>query len=113
MGKAGAVRIFKDRVVLCMNASRGAIGYKGCIFSGFGPFERAVQLADLKPGDTKVNDACEKWWRSIDIGEGLTASGEGPFTAKLDGRARALPQAVAARRIHRGWARRRPTRTSS
>ena len=86
-GKAGAVRVFNDRVAFCMNAGSGTIGCKGCVFSGHGPFERVVPLAQLKPGETKVTDTYEKVRHTVNLGEGLVASGEAPFTAKLDGRA--------------------------
>ena len=41
-GKAGAVRVFRDHAVFCMNSGTGNIGYNGHVFSGTGPFERSV-----------------------------------------------------------------------
>ncbi len=98
-GTAGAVRVFADRVVFCMNAGSGQIGYKGTIFTGNGPFERTVKLADLKPGTTPVNDTYAKTRQTVQIGRNETVRGEGPFTATMadqairisvDGRARVL-----------------------
>lgn len=83
-GKAGAVRVFADRVALCLNGGSGKIGYKGCVVSGHGPFERVVALADLKAGETKIEGGYEKTWQRVDLGEGLTVHAEGPFTAKLE-----------------------------
>jgi hypothetical protein len=86
-GKAGAVRVFADRVAFCLNAGSGRIGYSGTVFEGRGPFERVVALADLNPGVVAVTDNVPAGERmSVDIGEGLTVEGEGPFTARLDGR---------------------------
>lgn len=85
-GKAGAVRVLGDRIALCLNAGTGSLGYKGCAFAGAGPFERVLKPGELKPGETKVTDTYEKAWRSVEIGEGLTVRGEGPFTARLDGK---------------------------
>lgn len=98
-GKAGAVRVFNDHVVLCLNAGNGKIGYQGYVLSGSGAFERTVRLAELKSGETKVNDTYEKVWQTIEIGDGLTVRGEQPFSAKqigksirisTDGRARVI-----------------------
>jgi hypothetical protein len=83
-GKAGAVRVFADRVALCMNSGSGKVGYKGFVAEGHGPFERVVALADFKPGDLKIKGGTEKAWQTVEIGEGLTVRAEGPFTAKLD-----------------------------
>ena len=49
-GKAGAVRVFRDHVVFCMNSGTGNIGYKGHVFSGSGPFERSVPNDKLTAG---------------------------------------------------------------
>jgi len=84
-GKAGAVRLYKDRVTLCMNSGSGRVGYKGHVFEGDGPFVRAVKLADIKPGVYPVNDTYKKEWASKDIGGGITVEGEAPFEGKLDG----------------------------
>jgi len=84
-GKAGAVRVFKDRVALCLNSGVGKVGYQGCVFAGPGPFAKAVPLAELKAGETKGADTYEKKWQTLDLGEDLTVRGEAPFTAKLDG----------------------------
>ncbi len=84
-GRAGAVRLLADRVVLCLNAGTGKVGYKGMIFEGPGPFERTVKLSGLKPGTTAVTDTYEKKRVTTDLGDGLTVEGEAPFTAKLDG----------------------------
>jgi hypothetical protein len=84
-GKAGAVRIFADRVVLAMNSGAGRVGYRGYSLEGFAPFERTVRLADLKPGVVKIEGGYEKAIISKDLGGGITVTGEGPFTASLDG----------------------------
>ncbi len=84
-GKAGAVRVFADHVALCLNAGVGRVGYKGEVFSGPGPFEATVALAGLQTGETKLTGEYEKKWQTVEIGDGLTVRGEGPFTATLDG----------------------------
>lgn len=83
-GKAGAVRVFRDRVVFCMNSGTGNIGYKGYVLSGSGPFERSVSNGDLAPGTASVGGVA-KTIRTVDIGQGITVRGEDPFTATLDG----------------------------
>ncbi|OPZ88092.1 MAG: hypothetical protein BWY76_00127 [bacterium ADurb.Bin429] len=85
-GKAGAVRVFPDRVVLCMNSGNGVIGYKGYVLNGPGPFERTVKLADIKQNLTQI-EGYEKKIVSQEIGNGLTVTGEAPFEAGLDGEA--------------------------
>lgn len=85
-GKAGAIRVFGDQVVLCMNSGTGVIGYRGHLLRGSGPFQRSVSLAGLKPGTTDVGGTA-KVIQTVDVGGGLTVRGEGPFTAKLDGTA--------------------------
>jgi hypothetical protein len=82
-GKAGAVRVFPDRVALCLNAGIGRIGYKGMIFEGSGPFEKVVALKDLKAGITKIEGGYEKKIVSVDIGQGIMVRGEAPFEAML------------------------------
>jgi hypothetical protein len=84
-GKAGAVRVFADRVALCLSAGSGTIGYKGCVFEGPGPFERVVMLKDLKPGTQKIEGGYEKKVVTADLGKGVKVTGEGPLTATLDG----------------------------
>ncbi len=84
-GKAGAVRVFSDRVTLCLNAGAGRVGYKGYVLEGAGPFERTVKLADVKPAVVAVGGT-PKTDLNLDLG-GVTVRGEGPFTAKLDGQA--------------------------
>jgi hypothetical protein len=42
-GRAGAVRVFKDRVALCLNAGGGDVGYQGCVRQGHGPSSRGRQ----------------------------------------------------------------------
>ena len=86
-GKAGAVRVFPDRVAFSLNAGTGRIGYQGTIFEGTAPFERVVKRADLKPGVVKVEGGYEKKRQELDLGEAVTITGEGPFAAKLEGRA--------------------------
>ncbi len=83
-GQAGAVRVYPDRVVLCMNAGNGRVGYKGHIIEGPAPFEVVVALKDLKPGVQKrLGGVKEKL--TVDLGQGVQVSGEGPFTATLEG----------------------------
>ena len=97
-GRAGTVRVFKDRVALCLNSGAGRVGYKGHILEGNGPFERVVPLAGLEPGVHKTG-GYEKKRITIDLGNGVSMEGEGPFDASLkdgevriqtDGRARIL-----------------------
>ncbi len=82
-GKAGAVRVFPDRVVLCLNSGTGQIGYKGYVFNGPGPFERTVKTADLKQNLVQV-DGYEKKIVTQEIAPGIVVTGEAPFAAKLD-----------------------------
>jgi hypothetical protein len=84
-GKAGAVRVYADRVTLCLNSGHGTVGYKGAIFEGDGPFERTVKLADLKAGVVQVGGT-PKTPQTVAAGE-VTVRGEGPFTAVQDGQA--------------------------
>ncbi len=84
-GKAGAVRVFADRVVLCMNAGSGNIGYRGHIVEGHGPFEQVIPLHELQPGVHKRAGGYAKTEISVDLGQGIRVYGEGPFTAELDG----------------------------
>jgi len=99
-GRAGAVRVHGDRVVLCMNAGSGRVGYKGHVLEGHGPFERTVRLADLKPGTHRIEGGYEKKPVAIDLGRGVKVTGEGPFEAKLDGEAIRLRTTGRARVIH-------------
>jgi hypothetical protein len=84
-GQAGAVRVYPDRVTLSLLSGSGRIGYQGAIYVGPGPFQRTLPLADLKPGVTPVNDTYEKKRVSVDMGGGITVTGEGPFEAQQDG----------------------------
>ncbi|MCL4205922.1 MAG: hypothetical protein KJ000_25850 [Pirellulaceae bacterium] len=99
-GRAGAVRVFKDRVALCMNSGSGRIGYRGMIFEGPGPFEKVVAMKDLKPGVTTVEGGYEKRIVSVDIGQGITVRGEGSFEAKLDGETIRINTTGRARMLH-------------
>ena len=83
-GKSGAVGVFKDHVVFCMNSGTGEIGYHGHVLAGNSPFERSVVKGDLKPGHVNIGGT-PKTIRTVDIGQGMTVRGEDPFTAKLDG----------------------------
>lgn len=83
-GKAGAVRVFKDRVALSLNSGSGKVGYKGYVLDGHAPFARSVALAELKPGTADMG-GYEKKIVTLDLGRGLTVRGELPFTATLDG----------------------------
>jgi len=84
-GKAGAVRIMSDRVVLSLTSGSGRAGYKGAVVEGHGPWERALRPADLRPGLSKAGDY-PKRIETIDLGQGITVIGEGPLEARLDGR---------------------------
>jgi len=99
-GRAGAVRVFNDRVALCMNSGNGRIGYQGMIFEGPGPFEKVVALKDLKAGVTKIEGGYEKKMVSVDIGRGITVRGEVPFEAWLDGQMIKIKTAGRARVLH-------------
>ena len=85
-GKAGTVRIFRDRVALSINSGSGRVGYRGCILKGCGPFERSVPLSRLKPGERDLAGH-EKKIAQVDLGDGFQVTGEMPFTATLDDRA--------------------------
>jgi len=84
-GKAGAVRVSGDRVVLCLASGSGRVGYKGHVLEGHGPFEKVVPLAALKPGEHPCGDGTEKKVTTVDLGKGVVVTGEGPFDATLDG----------------------------
>jgi hypothetical protein len=98
-GRAGAVRVTRDRVALCLNAGSGRVGYKGHVLEGHGPFERVVPLSELNPGVHKVGGT-EKKRLSTDLGKGVTVTGEGPFEAKLDGETIRIRTQGRARVIH-------------
>jgi transcriptional regulator CtsR len=83
-GKAGAVRVFSDHVVFCMNSGTGSIGYNGYSLNGSGLFEQSVFNANLTPGTTSVGGTA-KTIQTVDIGSGMTVRGEGPFIATLNG----------------------------
>jgi len=83
-GKAGAVRVFRDHVVFCMNSGTGNIGYKGHILSGSGPFERSVPTDRLTAGTVELGGT-PKTIRTVEIGQGITVRGEEPFKAALEG----------------------------
>jgi hypothetical protein len=99
-GKAGAVRVYPDRVTLCLNAGTGKIGYKGFVLEGSGPFERTVKLKELKRGTQKYTAGYEKKEQRVDLGNGMTVVGEGPFTATLDGKAVRISVDGRARVLH-------------
>ena len=68
-----------------MTAGSGRVGYKGHILEGHAPFERTVRLADLEPGVHRVEGTYERTRRRLDLGRGVSITGEGPFTGELDG----------------------------
>lgn len=86
-GKAGAVRVFPDRVTLCLLSGSGRIGYQGAIFIGPGPFQRTVSRTDLRPEVIPVHDTYEKKRQAVDLEGGITVTGESPFEARCEGRA--------------------------
>jgi len=97
-GKAGAVRVFSDRIVLSLTAGSGRVGYKGYVLEGPGPFERTIRPGDLKPVLVKV-DGIERQRAKVELPQGVRITGELPFEARLvdetlhiktDGRARVL-----------------------
>ena len=99
-GKAGAVRVFEDRVALCLNSGTGRVGYKGMIFEGPGPFEKVIALKDLEAGVTRVDGGYEKKIVTVDIGRGITVRGEAPFEARLDGQTIRIETSGRARMLH-------------
>lgn len=99
-GKAGAVRVFADRVALCLNSGTGRVGYKGMVLEGHGPLEKVIPLKRLKPGVTKLTDGYEKKIVSVDLGQGVTVRGEAPFEAKLDGQTIRIKTQGRARMLH-------------
>ncbi len=99
-GKAGAIRVFKDRVAFCMNSGSGRIGYKRHILSGHGPFEQVVRLRKLRRGVHELETDYEKKTVAVDLGRGVKVSGEAPFQAELDGETIRLKVNGRARVIH-------------
>ena len=99
-GKAGTVRVFKDRVALCLAAGSGRVGYKGHVLEGHGPLEQVVSLAAIRPGVHAVAGGYEKQTQRVDLGRGVTVSGEGPFEAALDGQAIRIRARGRARVLH-------------
>ena len=59
-GKAGAVRVFANRVVLSMNAGSGKIGYRGLVVEGHGPFEEVVSLSQVRQPGVHRRDGGEE-----------------------------------------------------
>ncbi len=87
-GKAGSVRVYGDRVTLCLNSGTGRVGYTGYVLEGSGPFERTVTLAALKPGVTKIEGTMEKTMVSRVVAQDgakqdITVTGEAPFEASI------------------------------
>jgi hypothetical protein len=101
-GKAGAVRVFKDRVALCLNGGSGKVGYQGRILTGHGPLEKTIALKDLKPGETDLGGD-EKKIVTVEIGRGLSVRGELPFTATLEGDTVRIAAAGRARQFILSW----------
>jgi len=100
-GKAGAVRIFRDRVALCLNAGSGTVGYNGHILEGHGPFEQTIPVRALRRGTTKITAAPAGETMTVTLPNGITITGEGPFSAQLDGEAiRIQTPAGRARVLH-------------
>jgi hypothetical protein len=85
-GKAGTVRVFRDRVALCISSGFGRVGYRGYILKGHGPLQRSVSLSRLKPGEHDLGGH-EKQIAQVDLGAGIQVRGEMPFTATLEDRA--------------------------
>lgn len=98
-GTAGAVRVFADRVVLCLSAGNGRIGYRGHVLEGQGPFEEVVPLGQLRPGTHRRGGEARRF-ESVDMGRGVRVSGEGPFTATLEGDAIRVRTTGRARVLH-------------
>ncbi len=84
-GKAGAIRLFPEYVVLCLNAGTGRVGYKGEIMEGNGPLEMSVPLLRLRKKVTPFPNEPVKQMARVELGNGVTITGEGPFTATLEG----------------------------
>jgi hypothetical protein len=87
-------------VVFCLNSGIGRIGYNKMVFEGAGPFEKVVAIKDLKRGVTKVEGGYEKKKMSVDLGQGITVRGEGPFEARLDGETIRIKVQGRARVLH-------------
>ena len=95
-GKAGAVRVYPDKVSLIMNAGSGRIGYHGYIVSGHGPFQQDIALTELKAQEVTLPGGYEKKIVTKTVGD-FTIRGEEPFsgteengvlTLQVDGRER-------------------------
>jgi len=99
-GKAGAVRVFADRVALCLNAGSGQVGYNGYLLEGYGPFERVVPLAEIKPGVHQIEGGYEKKRQVVELPNSLKVMGEGPFTATLEGQTIRIKASGRARVLH-------------
>jgi hypothetical protein len=121
-GKAGAVRVFADRVAFCMSSGEGEYGYQGLTTGVIGPFENSVPLGDPKPGTGNVPGGNAKkvvrpdlrgWMyyhpqvkpyakeiMTVELGQGIQARGEGPFEAKLEGETIRIKTRGRARILH-------------
>jgi len=99
-GRAGVVRVFRDRVVLCLCAGSGRVGYRGCVVEGHGPFERVVELSALKHGVQRLTGGYEKKRVTLDLAPGVTVTGEGPLSARLDGEAVRISSRGRARVVY-------------
>lgn len=53
-GCAGTVRVGRDTVTLALCGGAGAVGYKGHVIEGVGPFEVTLRLAELRKGRTAL-----------------------------------------------------------
>ncbi len=75
---AGAVRVFKDRVLL-VNASgqAGSVGYRGVVAKGLGPFEHAVPVALAKAETLAAGRAIAPLAAPAGEGELIVSDGSG------------------------------------
>ncbi|MBS3762375.1 MAG: hypothetical protein KGZ25_03620, partial [Planctomycetes bacterium] len=81
--RAGAVRIFDDRVVLTIKSGSGRVGYKGHVYEGKAPFERTIDLDQLEKKDHEVEGGAGRWVKKK-IADQVTIRGELPFEATVE-----------------------------
>jgi len=69
-GRSGAIRLLGGNVHFAMTAGSGAMGYKGTIVKGDGPFERVIPLAEIGRKTTLEQPAKPAIMMSFHLPEG-------------------------------------------
>jgi len=84
-GRASAVRILSDRVVLAVLAGPGTAGYRGLVLKSDGPAEKIIPLKEIRPGELAGTPALPERIEA-ELPGGWKVLGEGPFTlSSIDG----------------------------